>query len=187
MRGLLGDLRFALRRVAGSPGLTLLIVATFALGIGANTAVFSLFDQVLLRSMPVKDPGSLVLIHTPGPNSGSFESNKDFPAPISYPMFTDFRDKTDVFEGVLAYFPTSVFFGVDGNTERIQADARFRDVLRRPRPTARHWTGLLAGPTMSRPAVIRWSCSRTVSGRGVSGRTPPSWARRCESTPRACR
>jgi predicted permease len=122
MVGLLGDVRIALRRVAGSPGLTLLIVATFALGIGANTAVFSLFDQVLLRSMPVKDPGRLVIIHTPGPNSGMFESNKNFPSPISYPMFTDFRDKTDVFDGVLAYMPTSVFFGVDNNTERVRVD-----------------------------------------------------------------
>jgi predicted permease len=122
MGGLLGDVRIALRRVAGSPGLTLLIVATFALGIGANTAVFSLFDQVLLRSMPVKDPGRLVIIHTPGPNSGMFESNKNFPSPISYPMFTDFRDKTDVFDGVLAYMPTSVFFGVDNNTERVRVD-----------------------------------------------------------------
>lgn len=122
MSGLVGDVRLALRRVIGTPGLTLLIVATFALGIGANTAVFSLFDQVLLRSMPVKDPGSLVIIHTPGPNSGLFESNKNFPNPISYPMFKDFRDKTDVFDGVLAYLPTTVFFGVDNNTERTRAD-----------------------------------------------------------------
>ncbi len=122
MGGLLGDVRLALRRVAGSPGLTFLIVATFALGIEANTAVFSLFDQVLLRAMPVKDPGSLVIIHTPGPNQGMFESNKNFPVPISYPMFTDFRDKTDVFDGVLAYMPTTVFFGVDNNTERVRAD-----------------------------------------------------------------
>jgi predicted permease len=121
MSGWIGDVRLALRRVMGSPALTLLIVATFALGIGANTAVFSLFDQVLLRSMPVKDPGRLVLIHTPGPNSGMFESNKNFPFPISYPMFKDFRDKTDVFDGVLAYLPTNVFFGVDSNTERVQA------------------------------------------------------------------
>lgn len=122
MGGLLGDVRLAVRRVAATPGFTLLIVATFALGIGANTAVFSLFDQVLLRSMPVKDPGSLVIIHTPGPNSGLFESNKDFPNPISYPMFKDFRDKTDVFDGVLAYLPTTVFFGVDDNAERVRAD-----------------------------------------------------------------
>ena len=86
MSGLLGDLRLAFRRVAGSPGLTLLIVATFALGIGANTAVFSLFDQILLRSMPVKDPGQLVILETTGPNQGMFESNKEFPSPISYPM-----------------------------------------------------------------------------------------------------
>jgi len=59
MSGWMGDVRLAFRRVLGSPALTLLIVATFALGIGANTAVFSLFDQVRLRSMPVKDPGSL--------------------------------------------------------------------------------------------------------------------------------
>ena len=122
MGGLLGDVRLALRRVAGSPGLTFLIVATFALGIGANTAVFSLFDQVLLRAMPVKDPGRLIIIDTPGPNQGMFESNKNFPMPISYPMFTDFRDKTDVFDGVLAYMPTSVFFGVDNATERVRID-----------------------------------------------------------------
>ena len=122
MNGILDDIRLAFRRVLGSPGLTLLIVSTFALGIGANTAVFSLFDQVLLRSMPVKDPGSLVLIDTPGPNSGMFESNKNFPNPISYPMFKDLRDKTDVFDGVLAYLPTTVFLGVDGSTERVRAD-----------------------------------------------------------------
>ena len=122
MNGLMGDVRLALRRVAGSPGLTFLIVATFALGIGANTAVFSLFDQVLLRTMPVRDPGRLVLIHTPGPNQGLFESNKSFPNPISYPMFKDLRDKTDVFDGVLAYLPTTVFFGVDNATERVRAD-----------------------------------------------------------------
>ena len=122
MKGILGDVRLALRRVAGNPGLTALIVLTFALGIGANTAVFSLFDQVLLRSMPVKDPGSLVLIDTPGPNSGTFESNKEFPSPISYPMFKDFRDKADVFSGVLAYLPTGVFFGIDSSTERISAN-----------------------------------------------------------------
>lgn len=122
MSGLMGDVRLALRRVLGSPALTLLIVATFALGIGANTAVFSLFDQVILRTMPVKDPGSLVLLHTPGPNSGLFESNKNFPNPISYPMFKDFRDKTDVFDGVLAYLPTTVFLGVDNSTERVRAD-----------------------------------------------------------------
>jgi|CXWL01.1.fsa_nt_gi predicted permease len=122
MSGLMGDVRLALRRVMASPGLTLLIVATFALGIGANTAVFSLFDQVLLRTMPVKDPGSLVIIHTPGPNSGLFESNKNFPNPISFPMYKDLRDKTDVFDGVLAYLPTTVFFGVDNSTERIRTD-----------------------------------------------------------------
>ena len=122
MKGLLGDVRLAFRRVASSPGLTLLIVATFALGIGANTAVFSLFDQALLRTLPVKDPGQLVLLDTPGPNSGSISNNKQSPFPMSYPMFTDFRDKTDAFSGVLTYFPTNVFLGVEGNTQRIQAD-----------------------------------------------------------------
>ena len=132
MAGLLGDVRLALRRVAGSPGLTTLIVLTFALGIGANTAVFSLFDQVLLRTMPVEDPGSLVILETAGPNSGMFESNKEFPAPISYPMFKDFRDRTDVFSGVMAYLTTNVFLGVEGNTERVTAGlvtGGFFDVL----------------------------------------------------------
>jgi putative ABC transport system permease protein len=171
MNGLLRDVRLALRRVLGSPGLTSLIVLTFALGIGANTAVFSLFDQVLLRSMPVKDPGRLVLIDTPGPNSGLFESNKNFPNPISYPMFKDFRDKTDVFDGVLAYLPTSVFFGVDSNTERVQASlvsGTFFEVL-----------GLQA----SKGRLIASSDDVTVGGHPVVVISHSYWQRRFGSDP----
>jgi predicted permease len=171
MNGVLRDVRLALRRLGGSPGLTSLVVLTFALGIGANTAVFSLFDQVLLRSMPVKDPGSLVLIDTPGPNSGLFESNKNFPNPISYPMFKDFRDKTDVFDGVLAYLPTSVFFGVDSNTERIQASlvsGTFFEVL-----------GLQA----SKGRLIASSDDVTVGGHPVVVISHSYWQRRFGSDP----
>jgi hypothetical protein len=70
MARLFEDIRYALRQFRNNPGFTLTAVLTLALGIGANTAIFTLLDQALLRSLPVKDPARLVLLRYSGAFGG---------------------------------------------------------------------------------------------------------------------
>ena len=99
----LQDVRFALRQLTKSPAFTLTAVATLALGIGANTAIYSLLDQVMLRSLPVQHPEQLVRLNATGSDRGRVSAyggtDKDY---FSYPMYRDIRDKNTVFDGVLA-------------------------------------------------------------------------------------
>jgi len=103
------DLHYALRMFARTPGFTLVIVVTLALGIGASTAIFSLFDQVLLRVLPVEKPGELVRLAWRGSYSGSMSgfggNTGDY---YSYPMYKDLRDRNQVFSGMLATMRTQV-------------------------------------------------------------------------------
>ncbi len=102
-RNLLNDLRYALRRLRKSPGFTLVVVLTLALGIGANAAIFSLFDQVLLRMLPVERPRELVRFEWSGSFSGSTSSfGGDTSNYFSYSMYKDLRDRNRVFQGMLA-------------------------------------------------------------------------------------
>src|SRR5882724_9255594 len=102
MTDLLADLRFALRTLRRSPLFAVIAILSFALGIGANTAIFTLLDQVILRLLPVKDPEQLVMIATPGPhmgnNRGSFAN--------SYPMYQDFQQKAEAFSYVFCQYST---------------------------------------------------------------------------------
>src|SRR5437879_11891721 len=93
---ILRDLKYTFRTLARTPGFTAVAVLTLALGIGANTAIFTLVDQVLLRLLPVKDPQQLVLLWTRGPHYGS----NNGPNKVSYPMYADFRDHNPVFTGM---------------------------------------------------------------------------------------
>jgi predicted permease len=103
MSTLLQDIRYALRQLRKSPGFTLTVILTLALGIGANAAVFTLFDQVLLRMLPVERPKELVRFHWSGAFSGSMSSfGGDSKNYFSYPMYKDLRDQNQVFQGVLA-------------------------------------------------------------------------------------
>jgi len=103
MNGLMQDLRYALRQLRKSPAFTITVVVTLALGIGANAAVFTLFDQVLLRMLPVHRPQELVRFEWSGNFSGSASSfGGDSTNYFSYPMYKDLRDRNQVFSGVLA-------------------------------------------------------------------------------------
>src|SRR5579863_3013082 len=100
------DLKYALRTLARTPGFTAIAILTLALGIGANTAIFTLLDQVLLRLLPVKDPQQLVLLTMRGHHYGSNWGGNA----ISHPMFRDFKDRNQVFSGMFCRFSTQVGF-----------------------------------------------------------------------------
>ncbi|HXM13475.1 MAG TPA: ABC transporter permease [Terriglobales bacterium] len=102
MNGLPQDLRYALRQLRKSPGFATVAILTLALGIGANTAIFSLLDQALLRSLPVKDVDRLVIMKYEGSNTGRIDSRTDGKFYFSYPMYRDLRDRNSVFSGLLA-------------------------------------------------------------------------------------
>ena len=98
-----GDLRYAWRKLRRSPAFALTAVITLALGIGATTAIFTMFDQVLLRMLPVEKPQELVRFHWKGSFSGNMSSfGGDSGNYFSYPMYKDLRDRNQVFSGVLA-------------------------------------------------------------------------------------
>ncbi len=107
---LVQDLRFALRQLRRSPGFALTAILTLALGIGANTAIFSLLDQALLRSLPVRDPQQLVILEGTGKawEGHSSTHGGDAEAYFSYPMYKDFRDHSQALQGLIATSPAEI-------------------------------------------------------------------------------
>jgi predicted permease len=115
------DLRFALRTLARSPMFTAVAVLSLALGIGANTSIFSLLDQVVYRSLPVRDPGSLVVFHVDDHSSGQ-TSQDNSQSVFSYPMYRDLRDRSAVTSGIIARASAPVSISWSGQTERARAE-----------------------------------------------------------------
>jgi predicted permease len=118
MRAVWQDVRFGARMLAKHPGFTAIAVLTLALGIGANTAIFSLINQVLLRRLPVQNPNELVILRAPGPMNGHVWSDGDETQSFSYPMYKRLRETNQAFSGLLARFAIPVSVASHGQTER---------------------------------------------------------------------
>jgi len=110
MNGLSQDLRYALRQLHKNPWFTATVVLALALGMGANTAVFSVMNAVLLRMLPVRDPQRLYYVHIGGgqdqPPSAGNTGNGD--TSFSEPVFEALRQRKDVFEDLIAYVPLNI-------------------------------------------------------------------------------
>src|SRR5262249_2568005 len=111
---LLQDLRYGLRMLTKNPGFTAVAVINLALGIGANTAIFSLIDAFLLRRLPVKSPEQLVFVNRVSPQG---RTQDDFP----YPIFEQLRDNNHSFSGLFAWDDASVAVTVDGEPAFVPA------------------------------------------------------------------
>jgi predicted permease len=112
METLWQDICYALRTMAKSPGFVAAAVLTLALGIGANTAIFSVVNSVLLRPLPYPHPEQLVLVFEFQPNFGE--------TPMSYPEFADWRDKSQVFQSVAAKFNRTYTLSGMGTPEEVR-------------------------------------------------------------------
>jgi len=115
---ILRDLKYTFRTLGRTPGFTAIAVLTLALGIGANTAIFTLLDQVLLRLLPVKDPQQLVLLTMRGRHYGSNWGGNA----ISHPMFRDFRAHNEVFSDMFCRFPNSASLSFGQQAERVSVE-----------------------------------------------------------------
>ncbi len=117
IENLMQDLRHALRNLAKNPAFTLIAVLTLGLGIGANTAMFSLTDQVLLRQLPVQKPAELVVLNSPGPQSGHVWNDSTPGSSFSYAEYKALRDNNEVFSGLLGRFAIQINVAGQGESE----------------------------------------------------------------------
>src|SRR5439155_4501460 len=114
------DLRFALRQLRRTPAFAFVAVLTFALGIGANTAVFSVMNAVVLRFLPVAHPEQLVFLHTSGQPSDSSQTGHDDTS-LSLPVYEQLRGEREMFSDLIAFVPlatdrTAVRYGAAPET-----------------------------------------------------------------------
>jgi predicted permease len=112
------NLKLAFRRLIKTPFVSLVAITSLALGIGANAAIFSLFDQTLLRPLPVPRAGELVNLAAPGPKPGSQSCGQagDCDEVFSYPMFRDLERQQTVFTGIAAHVGFGVNLAYRGQT-----------------------------------------------------------------------
>jgi predicted permease len=118
MTGLAFDVKYALRALMRTPMLTGVAILSLALGIGANTAIFTLLDQLLLRLLPVSRPEELVMIWSTGPHMGNNRGSRA----ASYPMYQDFAKRAEAFSFVFCRYLTPLSVTFEGATERAQAE-----------------------------------------------------------------
>ncbi|HLY39660.1 MAG TPA: ABC transporter permease [Terracidiphilus sp.] len=136
IESLLRDLRYGVRGLARNPGFTATAILTLALAIGANATIFSLLDQALIRALPVRDPGELMVLSFAGDVSGQWHSEGgSSPGHVhefSYPMYRDLRDKSSVLSGLVASASNGIGITWNGRSEVVSAElvsGNYFDVL----------------------------------------------------------
>jgi putative ABC transport system permease protein len=117
------DLRYGLRLIRKNPGFSAVVVLTLAVGIGANTAIFSVVNSVMLRSLPFKDPDRLFRLNESNPERG-------WPTfAVSHPNFLDWRDRNQTFASMAAVSGASANLGTAGEVEVVQGRSVTSDFL----------------------------------------------------------
>ena len=107
MESIWRDLKYGFRTLVRTPGFTIVAVLSLALGIGANTAIFTLTNAVFLNPLPVKDPAHVLELFTVDHATKNVVANLTR-TPMSFLNYKDFRDQNNVFTGLAAYFPTGI-------------------------------------------------------------------------------
>ncbi len=113
-----GDLRLAIRGLRRSPLFAIVATLSLALGIGANTAIFTLMDQILLRKLPVKDPDRLVMLSQQGSHNGSNMGTRMH----SYPVYQDLQQRAEPLAEVICRRLAPASVSIDNDTERVAAE-----------------------------------------------------------------
>ena len=133
----MGYLKQAIRTFTKTPFITLVAVLSLALGIGANAAIFSLFDQMLLQSLPVPEPDRLVNLVAPGPKPGSQSCNQagNCEHVFSYAMFRDLEEADLPFSGLAAHRAFGANLAFEGQT--LSASGMLPALHPRRRPQSR--------------------------------------------------
>src|SRR5215213_5731235 len=114
----LSDIRLAFRGLRRSPLFSIVAILFQALGIGANTAIFTLIDQILLRKLPVKAPDQLVMLFQRGSHNGSNMGSRMH----SYPLYQDLQTRAEPLSEVLCRRLVPASVSVDNQTERVEAE-----------------------------------------------------------------
>ncbi|PYQ92557.1 MAG: hypothetical protein DMF97_21540, partial [Acidobacteria bacterium] len=113
-----GDLRLAIRGLRRSPLFAIVATLSLALGIGANTAIFTLMDQILLRKLPVKDPDRFVMLYQQGLHNGSNMGTRMH----SYPVYQDLQQRAEPLAEVICRRLAPASVSIDNQTERVSAE-----------------------------------------------------------------
>ncbi|HMG06630.1 MAG TPA: ABC transporter permease, partial [Chthoniobacterales bacterium] len=170
MQTLFQDLRYGSRQLLKRPGFTLLAIISMALGIGANTAIFSLVDTVAFRPLPVRNASELQELY------GTLHNGADYTLQ-SYLNYKDYRDRNQVFSGLIAYRIAVASLSHNGNNERVwgtMASANYFDVLGVPPLLGRGFLLEEDQTPKSHPVVVlSYGCwqKRFASDPSIVGRT----------------
>ena len=171
MGTLLQDLKYGLRMLAKDPAFATVAIITLGLGIGVNSAIFSVLNSLMLRPLPVKDPDQLVVV-------ASKDSRSRYPHSVSFPDYLDLQTEKRVFSGVLAYEPAPVNLSGEGVAERIWVDgvtANYFSVLGVDAMHGRTFLPEESGERVGQPVIVlsysfwqrRYANDRSIVGRTV--------------------